>query len=64
MGMPSSKSACLDQIARLQKSIETDQQGLKVTNLSPGTKQMYKDRIASNKAEIAKIREHMKTLKN
>lgn len=62
--MPSSKSACLDQIARLQSAIAQDQQGLQVTNLSSSTKQMYKARIASNKAEIAKLRAHMKTLKN
>ena len=64
MGMPSSKAACLEQIARLQGNIAQDQAGLGNINLSPGTKQMYKARIASNKAEIAKLRAHMKTLKN
>lgn len=64
MGMPSSKTACLEQIARLQGSIAADQLSLGRPNLSPGYKQGLKARIASNRAEVAKLRAHMKTLKN
>ena len=66
MGMPKTKAECLkdikhcyDQIAMYQANMS----GADGANVSKSLKDMCRSQIAIKKAEIAKLRAHMATLK-
>lgn len=66
MGMPKTKAECQKEIKRCYEAIaasEANMSGASGANIPKSLKDMCRSQIAIKKAEIAKLRAHMATLK-